>query len=288
MKEYTRNNPFLASIKERYSLCKSGFGKETQHIVLDLKGADAHYNVGDSVAIFPDNDPVLVEHTLKVIGATGNEIINDKRTGEKLELRTFLTKKAGITEFSKKFVTELAKKQTNNEKREKLEEILNHSFKEYQANRELWDALSENAEVKFDLQELCDLLMPLMARFYSISSSKNVVGDEVHLTVALLSYKTNEQLRRGVCTHFLCNLVPLHEPVVPIYFQSGNEFTVPKTLVLLSSWWGPEQGLPLSAPLCKKELELIAGKIGCFSVNGSGSITFSMRIFGVSLKVVAI
>lgn len=240
---YDKNNPYLASIKERYSLCKPGSGKETQHIVLDLKGSGIRYEVGDSVAISPENDPHLVAKTLEVMGAHGSEIINDKRTGEKWELRAFLTKKAGITEFSKKFVTELAKRQTNSDKKRKLEEILESSFKEYQANRELWDALHENGEVRFEIQELCDLLMPLMPRFYSISSSRNVVGEEVHLTVALLSYETNEQLRRGVCTHYLCHLAPLNEPVIPIYFQSGKEFTVPENPDIPIIMVGPGTGI---------------------------------------------
>jgi sulfite reductase (NADPH) flavoprotein alpha-component len=243
MIEYNKNNPFLASIKERYSLCKPGSGKETQHIVLDMSGSGIHYEVGDSVAVFPENDPYLVQRTLEVMGAEGTEIINDKRTNEKWELRSFLTKKAGITEFSKKFVTELAKRQPNEIKKIKLEETLESSFKEYQATRELWDALLENIEVKFDLQELCDLMMPLMPRFYSISSSRNVVGEEVHLTVALLSYKTNEQLRRGVCTHYLCNLAPLNESVIPIYFQSGKEFTIPKKSDVPIIMIGPGTGI---------------------------------------------
>jgi sulfite reductase (NADPH) flavoprotein alpha-component len=243
MTTYDKNNLYYASIKERYSLCKPGSGKETQHIVLDLKGSGINYAVGDSVAIYPENDPELVKKTLEVMGADGTEIVNDKRSGEKWELKAFLTKKAGITEFSKKFVTELAKRQINSEKKAALEAILEESFKDYQANRELWDALHENTEVRFEIQELCDLLMPLMPRFYSISSSRNIVGEEVHLTVALLSYKTNEQLRRGVCTHYLCNLAPLNQPVIPLYFQSGKEFTVPEDHNIPIIMVGPGTGI---------------------------------------------
>lgn len=284
MNEYNKNNPFVASIKERYSLCKPGSGKETQHIILDMKGSGIHYEVGDSVAVFPENDPYLVQRTLDVMGANGTEIINDKRTNNKWELRTFLTKKAGITEFSKKFVIELAKKQMDPVKKKRLEDTLESSFKEYQATRELWDALLENIEVKFDIQELCDLMMPLMPRFYSISSSRNVVGEEVHLTVALLSYKTNEQLRRGVCTHYLCNLAPLNEPVVPIYFQSGKEFTVPKDPNVPIIMVGPGTGIAPFRAFMQERILKESGKNWLFFGEWHKNHNFFYEDFFVGLE----
>ena len=50
---YTRANPFIATIKERYSLCAENSEKCTQHIVLDLTGSDIKYNGGDSIGIYP-------------------------------------------------------------------------------------------------------------------------------------------------------------------------------------------------------------------------------------------
>ncbi len=228
MQEYNRKHPFYASIKERYSLSKPGSGKETVHITLDLKGSGMTYAVGDSIAISPQNNPDLIRRTLEIINATGHEIVSDKRSGDQYKLSEFLSRKGSITEFSRKFATELAKKQTNLEKKGILEEVIEKSFKEYQANREVWDALAEHAEVRFEIQEFCDLLMPLLPRFYSIASSQAIVGEEMHLTVALLEYETNEKKRCGVTTNYLCNLAPLGEPILPIYVQPHHGFTLPE------------------------------------------------------------
>lgn len=228
---HNKNNFFLATIKERYCLCKPGSSKNTQHVVLDLKGSNLTYAVGDCIGIKAHHDSELVAKTLKAMRATGLEIIHDKNTGEAISLHDFLVHKANISDVSKKFFGEICKRQTNPEKKAFMENLLQEGHKEqlkdYFYNRELWDVLVENEEVTFDLQELCNMLMPLLPRLYSIASSMKCVGDEVHLTIALVHYDSNGHRRRGVCTHYLCDLVPLHQPVVPIYFQPHHGFTLP-------------------------------------------------------------
>src|SRR4029077_10412539 len=53
------------------------------------------------------------------------------------------------------------------------------------------------------------------------------VGEEVHLTVAPFEYEANGHKRRGVCTHYLCELVDLHAPTVPIFVQPSHGFSLP-------------------------------------------------------------
>ncbi len=230
--QFSRTNPFIAKIKERKRLSKLGSKKSTHYISLDISGSDIHYNVGDSIGIYPTNDPQLVEWTLKAMNATGDELVTDKN-GENLKpLKVFLKEKANITEFSKKLLMEIANKQTDPVKKATLETLFlddqKEALKEFLARYELWHILEENKEAIFDIQELCNLLMPLLPRLYSISSSKNAVGNEVHLTVAMLEYESNQLLRRGVCTHYLCNLAPLNDASVPIYIHPHNGFTIPE------------------------------------------------------------
>lgn len=232
MTQYSKTNPFLATIKERYSLCGLGSEKNTQHIVLDLQGSGITYSVGDSIAIFPDNDKEIVKKTVEAIRATSEEVVLDRHGEQAYPLREFLRTKANITEINRKLVSEICFRQTNPQKKAFLEKLQSEenkeAFKEYLVNRYIWELLIENQEVTFVPQELCNLLMPLLPRFYSIASSNRVVGEEVHLTVALLRYHTNGYQRLGVCTHYLCNLASLHEPVVPMYIQPHHGFTLPE------------------------------------------------------------
>ncbi|MBS4167893.1 sulfite reductase [Parachlamydia sp. AcF125] len=246
-KIYDRKNPFLASIKERYSLCNPGSKKNTYHLVLDLKDSGISYAVGDSVAIFPQHDPELVDRTLKILNASGNEVIVDKRSQETLPLHAFLTTKVAITTVSRKLYTETAARQLQADKKAQLSYLLQSEnqplLKAYLEKHGLWEFLAEHSEVKWNLQELCDSLMPLLPRFYSIASSMKAVGNEMHLTVALPHALAETEVKRGVCTHYLCHLAPLNEPVIPLYIQAHHGFTLPENIHAPMIMIGPGTGI---------------------------------------------
>ncbi|MFI0434463.1 MAG: sulfite reductase flavoprotein subunit alpha [Parachlamydiaceae bacterium] len=229
---YNKQHPFLASVKERYPLSKPGSQKNTQHLVLDLRGSGLCYEVGDSVGIFPQHDQELVEKTLRALNATGRETVQDKKTGESSLLVDYLTSKGNITAISPKLFAEIAARQPDRDKKHALEELRGENNREacklYLQKHEVWDFLAANEEVALTPQECVDLLMPLLPRFYSISSSQRCVGEEVHLTVAPVEYESNGHKRRGVCTHYICNLVERDDPVIPLFVQPSHGFKLPQ------------------------------------------------------------
>lgn len=262
---YTRNHPFLASIKERTTLCSAGSKKNTQHVVLDLKGSGITYQVGDSIGIFPVNDPQLVEKTLQVLKASGNEIVLDRHAENSWKLREFFTSCANLTEVSRKLLSEICYRQSDPHKKAFIEGLFaednRDALKHYLEDRHLWDMLVDHSEVVFDPQELCNLLMPLLPRLYSIASSQKVVGEEVHLTVALLEYHSNGHYRRGVCTHYLCELAPIQRPIVPVYIQQNHGFTVPSDPDTSIIMIGPGTGIaPFRAFMHERVLQNGSGR----------------------------
>lgn len=244
---YNKQNPFLASIKERYNLSKAGSHKNTQHLTLDLRGSGLSYEVGDSVGIFPKYDQELVSKTLNAMKATGHELVHMKQTQELVAFEEFLTSKANITDVSPKLLRETHKRQSEPDKKHALEVLLQEEnrdqLKKYLADHEVWDFLVSHDEVDFTPQELADLLMPLLPRFYSISSSQRYVGDEIHLTVAPLEYESRGHKRRGVCTHYLCSLVELYDPVVPVFIQPSHGFRLPEDIHAPMIMIGPGTGV---------------------------------------------
>ncbi len=76
-------------------MTKPGSTKETYHIVLDLKGADFSFKVGDSLGIYSENDPQFVE---TILGNLDPETrIEHPRSKEKMSLKTFLSQKVNLS-----------------------------------------------------------------------------------------------------------------------------------------------------------------------------------------------
>src|ERR1700733_12866320 len=114
----TKETPFFASIKERYCLNRSISEKSTYHLALNLQGSDIRYQVGDSLAIAPCNDPLIVNDTLVAMNASGQEPVADKKTGEELPLRDHLTRKVNLASFNKSLLKLIESKQNDAEKKQ--------------------------------------------------------------------------------------------------------------------------------------------------------------------------
>lgn len=220
MMEYNRTNPFLATLTERFPLTKPGSSKNTYHMVLDLRGSDLTYKPGDSIGIYPLNDPNVVTHILGRLKASGDEIVTTRK-GEALPFSELLSSRVNVSRCSRRLYSTLVERHPN------PPFVAEEHIKEFLEARELWDLLDEFELSQISPQELCDLLSPLLPRFYSIASSCKAVGQEVHLTVALTHYTSNGHTRRGVASHYLCHLAPALKPVIPVYLQPSKDFTVP-------------------------------------------------------------
>src|ERR1700737_5287451 len=81
---YTRSNPFPGKLVINRRLSGPESEKDTRHFEVDLKGWGLSFEVGDSVAVYPTNDPVLVEEIIRAINASGDETVPTAKTQKKL------------------------------------------------------------------------------------------------------------------------------------------------------------------------------------------------------------
>lgn len=227
---YDRHHPFVSRIKERYVLNRSGASRETWHFVLDLSGSNIRYLPGDSIGIIPYNDPQKVERILKALALSGDEEVEDSKAN-KLSIRKFLLGRANLSHAPKKLVVELMQQQPDLLKKATLQNLLcegnEESLHQYTASFDVAELIEEYKEANLSPQPLTKLLQPLLPRLYSIASSQSVVPDEVHLTVARVHYNVHGKERRGICSHFLCDLVKTGEHAVPVYLQPTRDFRLP-------------------------------------------------------------
>src|SRR6266516_6393431 len=70
---YARANPFPARLVVNRRLSGPESEKDTRHFEIDLTGWGLSFEVGDSLAVYPSNDPKLVDEIIRTLGATAAE-----------------------------------------------------------------------------------------------------------------------------------------------------------------------------------------------------------------------
>src|SRR5215212_5510543 len=201
---YTRQNPFPARILVNRRL-NPGSPKDTRHFELDLTGWGLSYEVGDSMAIYPTNDPRLVDEVIKALGATGDEIVPlDK--GAQRPLRDALLRDLRITQVTPKFLKAIAQRASA---APLLNDLLRPDRKadldNYIYGLEVIDFLLEHRSIRFPPAEFVGLLAKLQPRLYSIASSLKAFPDQVHFIIDVVRYESHGRQRQGVCSSFIAD-----------------------------------------------------------------------------------
>lgn len=128
------------------------------------------------------------------------------------------------------------------------------TFREFLLKRANLERLPEDL-TPHTAQTLASLLPPLLPRFYSIASSRHLVGPEIHLLVGALE--------NGVCSDFLCTDAPLGTPI-RCFLQRARDFILPphdKPLIMV----GPGTGLaPFRGFMQERELQGATGESWLF------------------------
>src|SRR5213596_646648 len=105
---YTRANPFPARLVVNRRLSGPESAKDTRHFELDLTGWGLNFEVGDSMAVYPSNDPKLVEEIIRALAASGDEPVPAAKTQK--PLREALFRDYSITQPTPKFLKAIAQR----------------------------------------------------------------------------------------------------------------------------------------------------------------------------------
>src|SRR5690349_2657523 len=105
---YTRSNPFPAKLLVNRRLSTGESEKDTRHFELDLTGWGLNYEVGDSVAVYPTNDPALVDEIIRTLSAKGDEPVPAAKTTK--TFREALLRDYSITQPTPKFLKAIAER----------------------------------------------------------------------------------------------------------------------------------------------------------------------------------
>jgi sulfite reductase (NADPH) flavoprotein alpha-component len=233
--------------------------KDTRHFELDLTGWGLSFQVGDSLAIYPTNDPELVDEMIHTLGVTGDEEVPRPR-GEATTLREALLRDYSITQPTPKFLKAITARANSSTL---LKDLLHPERKE-DLDRYLWgmeviDFLNEHPSAKFSPQELVGLLTKLQPRLYSVASSLRVYPDQVHFIVDVIRYESHGRIRKGVASSFLAERAD--DAPVPVFPSVAKHFHLPEDSDTPTIMVGPGTGVaPFRAYLQERKALGAKGK----------------------------
>ncbi|WP_141502927.1 assimilatory sulfite reductase (NADPH) flavoprotein subunit [Paenibacillus luteus] len=250
---YSRTNPFRAEVLANLNLNGRGSDRETRHLELSLEGSNLQYEPGDSLGIYPENHPALVDAIIQEFGWNPEEIVPINKNGEQGSLREALLKHYEITALTKPLLTQAAELSLHAGLRELIAPGKEQELKSYINGRDLLDLVQDFAPWQASASSLVAILRKLPARLYSIASSFKANEDEVHLTIRAVRYESHGRDRYGVCSIHCAERVQPGDSL-PIYIQQNPNFKLPANPETPIIMVGPGTGVaPFRAFLEERE-----------------------------------
>ena len=221
---YSRKNPFPSKLKERILLNGRGSAKETIHLEFDLQGSGLTYEVGDSLAVIPENAPDVVESILETTGLNGADTVTLK--DGKFTLEEALTQKLEVTTITLPMLKRYNEFAQNNDLNDLIHPDNKPRYNEYVYGREIIDILTDFPAKELTANGFASTLRKMPPRLYSIASSLKAHPDEVHLTVGVVRYNTNGRQRKGVCSSYLADRIDVGN-AANVFVSPNKNFKIP-------------------------------------------------------------
>ena len=200
-----------AEVLEHINLNSSRSDKETIHLALGFEAAPP-YEPGASLDIYPENDSAAVDEILQMSGVSDEALRKD------------LLAARDITTLSTKTLETYAAATGHSDVKALLAD---GKAREWIVGRQLID-LIESFPAKVDAEQLRSLTRPLAPRAYSIASSRREVGDEAHLLVSAVRYRSYDRDRKGVASTHVADRLKRGQ-TLRVKLKPNKHFALPAT-----------------------------------------------------------
>ncbi len=221
---WSRRNPYPATIVANNLLSGAGSAKEVRHIEISLGDSGIAYEPGDGLSVLPVNDPAVVDRILARLGATGDELIVDRRSER--TLRDSLTSHYEVSTASKYLVDYVATRSGDAELSHLSETGDREALEAWLWGRDVLDVLNVDPTLTITPEELLGELRPLAPRAYSIASSPTTHGDTVHITMAVVRYRSFDRDHGGCASTLLADRLAVGEEI-GVFITPNRSFRLP-------------------------------------------------------------
>lgn len=273
---YHREAPVFARLIASTSLTSAEGERRVQHVRLDLDGTGLSYQPGDALGVWVRNNPEEVELILALLDARGSEPVT-LADGTVAAAREALSRHCDLRLPTASLYWTLAKFARSAREAAALAKLADDDADAHRLGvHEVLNALTRFPSTRPPVADFVAALSRLQPRLYSIASSPRAHPDEVHLTIAVVSYELFARNYRGVASNFFAErLTPGRK--LPVYVQRAHGFALPADDVPVIMV-GPGTGIaPFRAFLEEREDRGAKGKNWLFFGNQKHDCDFLYR-----------
>lgn len=216
----TREAPVAAELLANTRLTGRGSDRDTRHLEFAIDPTTLDYTPGDAAGVWPVQAPALVEALLEVTGLDGEAAVT--QGADTLPLRRWLGERRELTRLHRPLLKAHAERSDS----EKLAATLADAdaTAALLQTTPLLDLLAEHPAA-WSAEALVAALRPLAPRLYSIASSREAVGEELHLTVGHEVFEGRDGLRYGAASHYLATLK--EGDTARLFIERNERFRLP-------------------------------------------------------------
>ena len=219
--ELKREQPATAEVLANQRIVGRGALREVRHVELSFPGLGALYKPGDALGIVHRNPESAIEAVLQATKLDAGTSVT--RDGKTHTLHEWLRDERELTRIARPLLTAVAERSKAD-----LSDLLDPrnpaALAKLTATSQVANVLAKYP-AEWTADALVAALRPVTGRVYSIASSPAAVGDEAHLTVAIVGSDTDRKLLSGAASDFVVRAPA--DSQVQVWIERNDRFRVP-------------------------------------------------------------
>ncbi len=253
---YERDAPVTVTMKCRRRLTRAASQKAVYHVELDVAGSGLEHLPGDTLGLYPENDPALVDAVLTALQFAPGLRISGR------PLRDILITTVSLGPAPDALFTLIACL-TGGERRQKARRLASGEDPTA-AGLDVLAVLERFPGVRPDPEAFVESLDPLHPRLYSIASSTRAQPGVIALTVDHVRYSIDGRPRSGVASSWLTERAPVGTRF-RAFLQQAPHFRLPEQRDVPIIMIGPGTGIaPFRAFLQERRARCESGPAWLF------------------------
>ncbi len=201
----SRDAPLEVELATNQRITARGADRDVRHIELVLPARRFEYEPGDAIGLVLPNPSGLVDEILSHTRLDASTTVTIG--GTTATLGQWLRDRREIARIGRPLLERLAERCASNELAAVLRPENSAALRPLLKELQVADLLARHP-AEWDAEGLVRALNPLASRLYSVASSRASVGDEAHLTVAVVEYQHARRRRVGPASWQLATSSP--------------------------------------------------------------------------------